>query len=168
MSDKKKTTKQEQPSSKESMIGCGVVLVILFLIIAGCNAVFGDDDKESEEKPTTTQSQEAEPAVTDEQVEEWAKGVLGGGADDSWSQIAAKEYSPAWAYAVNRVYYGKGGNVVFNMQLNRDTDKPTAEEIGKLYANAIRLTPPDWASGVSYVVVEDGTGTHIHQTHVER
>lgn len=168
MSDKKKTAKTEEPSSKESMIGCGVVLVILFLIIAGCNAVFGDDDKESEEKPTTTQSQEAEPGVTDEQVEEWAKGVIGGGADDSWSQIAAKDYAPAWAYAVNRVYYGKGGNVVFNMQLDRKTDKSTAEEIGKLYANAIRLTPPDWADGVSYVIVEDGTGAHIHQTRVER
>lgn len=167
MSDKKKTTKQEQPSSKESMIGCGVVLVILFLIVAGCNAVFGDDDKESE-KPATTQSQEAEPAVTDEQIEEWAKGVIGGGADDSWSQIAAKDYAPAWAYAVNRVYYGKGGNVVFNMQLDRKADKPTAEEIGKLYANAIRLTPPDWATGVSFVVIENGVGEHIHQTHVER
>lgn len=168
MSDKKKTTKQEQPSSKESMIGCGVVLVILFLIVAGCNAVFGDDDKDSEEKPTTTQSQEAEPAVTDEQVEEWAKGVIGGGADDSWSQIAAKDTAPAWAYAVNRVYYGKGGSVVFNMQIDRRADRSTAEEIGKLYANAIRLTPPDWADGVSYVIVEDGTGTHIHQTRVER
>lgn len=168
MSDKKKTTKNEEPGSKESMIGCGVVLVILFLIIAGCNAVFGDDDKESEEKPTTTQTQEAEPAVTDEQVEEWVKGVLGGSADDPWSQIAAKDSSPAWTYAVNRVYYGKGGNVVFNMQLDRKADESTAEEIGKLYANAIRLTPPDWADGVSFVIVEDGTGTHIHQTRVER
>lgn len=168
MSDKKETAKAEEPSSKESMIGCGVVLVILFLIIAGCNAVFGDDDKESEEKPTTTQSQEVEPAVTDERVEGWAKGAIGGGADDPWSQIAAKDYAPAWAYAVNRVYYGKGGNVVFNVQLDRKADKPTAEEIGKLYANAIRLTPPDWADGVSYVIVEDGTGTHIHQTRVER
>lgn len=168
MSDKKKTTKQEQPSSKESMIGCGIILVILFLIVAGCNAVFGDDDKDSDEKPTTTQSQEAEPAVTDEQVEEWAKGVIGGGADDSWSQIAAKDYAPAWAYAVNRVYYGKGGNVVFNMQLDRKADKPIAEDVGKLYANAIRLTPPDWADGVSFVVIENGVGEHIHQTHVER
>lgn len=88
------------------------------------------------------------------------EGGLGGGADDSWWEIAAKDSSPGWAYAVNRVYYGKGGNVVFNMQLDRKTDKSTAEDVGKLYANATRLTPPDWATGVSYVFVEDGTGTH--------
>lgn len=125
------------------MIGCGIILVILFLIIAGCNAVFGGDDKESEEKHTTAQSQEAEPAVTDEQIEERAKGVLGDGADDSWSEIAAKDSSAGWAYAVNRVYYGKSGNILFNMQLDRKTDKSTAEEVGKPYANATRLTPPD-------------------------
>ena len=54
------------------------------------------------------------------------------------------------------------------MQLDRKADKPIAEEVGKLYANAIRLTPPDWADGVSFVVVENGAGEHIHQTHVER
>lgn len=76
-----------------------------------------------------------------------------------------KTGKPRWV-ARYRDKTGREHSRSFDTQ--RKADESTAEEIGKLYANAIRLTPPDWADGVSYVIVEDGTGTHIHQTRVER
>lgn len=162
-----KEKKADGNDNKAAGIGCAIVLVIAFFIIAGCNAIFGnDEDKKAEEKPTVTQSAPAEPAITDKQVEDWAKSVVGGKPADSWNELATAGKAPSWAYAVNRVYYGKGGNIVFNVQLDRKADKSIAEQIGKLYANSLKVDTPKWAESVSWIVVEDGTGTHIDQTHV--
>lgn len=105
------------------------------------------------------------PAVTDEQVDEWAKSVIGFGADTSW-QDAAAQGAPSWAWAVNSVTYGKGGNVVFNMQLDRTGDKDVAENITTLYANSVRFSPPEFADDISYIIVENGVGEHMKQERI--
>lgn len=120
-----------------------------------------DDAVASEVTPEA----EDTPAVTDEQVDEWAKSVIGFGADTSW-QDAASQGAPSWAWAVNSVTYGKGGNVVFNMQLDRTGDKDVAENITTLYANSVRLSPPEFADDISYIIVENGVGEHMKQERI--
>lgn len=120
-----------------------------------------DDAVASEVNPEA----EDTPAVTDGQVDEWAKSVIGFGADTSW-QDAAAQGAPSWAWAVNSVTYGKGGNIVFNMQLDRTGDKDVAESITNLYANSVRLSPPEFADDISYIIVENGVGEHMDQERI--
>lgn len=137
---------------------------LLSLSLVACGG--SDEEAPAAEETTTTTTQEA--GVTDAEVEAWAKSMIGYGEDYSWSDIGSEEYGPSWAYAVNRVYYGHGGNLVFEMQLDRDLDKPTAEKVAKLYANALRLEDASWARTASYVIVENGVGEHITQERVTR
>lgn len=128
---------------------------------ADVDAVASEDTPDVEDTPEAEET----PAVTDEQVDEWAKSVIGFGADTSW-QDAAAQGAPSWAWAVNSVTYGKGGNVVFNMQLDRTGDKDVAESITNLYANSVRLSPPEFADDISYIIVENGVGEHMDQERI--
>lgn len=151
------------------------IVVVAGLTLSACGGGSDDADTSSAEstvEETTVEeiaAEEAEgeetPAVSDEEVETWAKSVIGIGPETSWQEAAAQG-APSWAYAVNSVTYGKGGNVVFNMQLDRTSDKDIAESITKLYANSIRFSSPEFADDISYIIVENGVGEHMKQERI--
>lgn len=147
------------------------ILLAAGLTLSACGG--GSDDSDSGtnveeitvEETTEETIEEESAAVSDEEVDTWAKSVIGFSPETSW-QDAASQGAPSWAYAVNSVTYGKGGNVVFNMQLDRTGDKDVAESITKLYANSVRLFPPEFADDISYIIVENGVGEHMKQERI--
>ncbi|MDO5099328.1 MAG: hypothetical protein Q4D85_11335 [Corynebacterium sp.] len=150
-----------------------LIAVGLITTLSGCSAPNkGEATRETYSFSTavtaeTEVSVESQPVVSDEEIEIWAKSALGGPENEPWTSVASNGIAPAWAYTVNRVYYSKGGNIVFNVQLDRQADKAVAETIAKLYANQIRYTDnPEWAESASYIIVENGAGEHITQENI--
>lgn len=144
-----------------------LLAIATVITLAGCSGGSTETTETTAAAPVETSTVVAESTseVSDTEVETWAKSVVGGNANDDWGAMAAASKVPDWGYAVNRVYYGKGGNIVFNMQLDRVNDKAVAESIAKLYANSIRLSDenPEWAENASFIIVENGASEHMTQ-----
>lgn len=144
-----------------------LLAIAVVVTLAGCSGGSTEAPETTAAAPaeTSTVVTESTSEVSDKEVETWAKSVVGGNANDDWGAMAAASKAPDWAYAVNRVYYGKGGSIVFNMQLDRVNDKEVAASIAKLYANSIRMSDdnPEWAENSSFIIVENGAGEHITQ-----
>lgn len=177
MSNKPKTpeTKEESGCGKSSLIGCGVVIALIFLLVSGCNALFdGDDDTEVVVTETTTTETTTKKApanktpgvkpIDNAEVEAWAKSQFGGSPEQSWIELASNDMAPIWAYPITDVYLD-GSTLVFKVQVDRSEEGPeVAEAILTFFGNSLTLGgSPSWANQVSFIQVVDGTSTHIKQ-----
>lgn len=161
---------RSKEDKRNGIIGLVVVIAIVLFLFVACG---GSDDTDKERAGTSSSTTMATSAtssakaqtVSDQELEAWAKSVIGVSADTSWVE-AGTQGAPSWAYAVNQVYYGKGGNVVFEMQIDRKSEKEIAENVAKLYANSLSMYPQPWSKSVSYVIVTDGVGVDTAQKSV--
>lgn len=110
----------------------------------------------------------AEPETSNNaSVEEWAKSVVGLHAEDPWAAAVTSDMVPPYYAAITGVGLAHGGNLTITAQLDRSGDQEIAESIAAFYRNALSIgQTPEWASTVNYVIIEDGTGTHVVQKRV--
>lgn len=135
----------------------------LALTLVACG---GGSDTNADET-TTVETTVEETTVThsgptQDELDAWAKNVVGLSADQEFIEAATDEIAPSWAATINSVRLD-GSNLYINSQINRQTETDTAETIERMYHNALTLTPPEWADRVDWVIVEDGTGVVITQ-----
>lgn len=126
-----------------------------------------EQDPEPEQAPDTdTPKDEAPPAQENPDINPWAKSVVGLSPDANYLDALSTDSAPTWVAAITDVSIGHGNNVVITMQVDRKTEKEQAKQAMNLYANSLKSFPKDWSEHVSYVIVEDGTGTHISQRRI--
>lgn len=126
--------------------------------------------------PTTTQaptsnaatsSADKSEASSSAEVERWAKTVVGLRAEDPWTAAVTSDIVPSYYATITSVSLAHGSNLTITAQLDRSADEDVAEAIAAFYRNALSIgQAPEWASKVSYVIVEDGAGTHLLQKRV--
>lgn len=122
---------------------------------------------EPEQAPDTeTPESETAPEQEKPDINPWAKSVVGLSPDANYLDALNTDSAPTWVAAITDVSIGHGNNVVITMQVDRKTEKEQAKQAMNLYANSLKSFPKDWSEHVSYVIVEDGTGTYISQRRI--
>lgn len=141
-----------------SILAAGALTLTLTACGSSDDTAVGETTTETVAEETTT----VQTGPTQDELDAWAKNVVGLSADQEFIEAATDEIAPSWAATINSVRLD-GGNLYINSQINRQTETDTAETIERMYYNALTLTPPEWADRVDWVIVEDGTGVVVTQ-----
>lgn len=148
------------PKNLIAAITAGVVALTL-------TACGGGDDTTTETTTTTTEETTiaSTSPVAQDDLDNWAKSVVGLGESQEFIDAATDDFAPSWAATITGVRLD-GKNLYLTAQIDRKVDAETADKIQGLYVNSLRTVPPEWGDQVDWVIVEDGTHTVVTQERV--
>lgn len=135
------------------------VVLTVALTLTACGGSDDQDDAAdtSVVEETTVEETTAEvEEPTDAEAEEWVRSQYGLAPEDPWINAGGN------ASSITGVRMD-GSNLYVTMQIDRSAEKNKAESVAKLLKNAADLSPNEFTEKVSWVIVEDGTGTVVKQ-----
>ncbi|MGV0395410.1 hypothetical protein ACUY3K_04820 [Corynebacterium uberis] len=171
------------------------LLVAVIVVVAIAGACGGNGDKDSTSSNTTSQSdskeqkqdrknaereakeqqrkeqkaaQEAEDAEKGKLADSWYKTQMGLSDDASWMSMLDRGPEVSKYASIQSITIGHGSNVVVEAQLDRKTEEDVAKSMAETMAGLLRNVreKPEWSKDASFVIIEDGTNTHMAQVRI--
>lgn len=139
-------------------IATATVSALAAFTLAACGG--GQEATNAEDTtPTVDDNQEAVTAVSDEEAEAWVKEQFGLGAEDSWEDADGE------ASSITGVRMD-GTNMHVTMQVDADADTVEAQSVLDTLSEASETDPPTFDNELSWIAVEDESGTVVEETSV--
>lgn len=139
-----------------------VLATTLALALTACGGANETDmavEETTTAETTTAETTTEVDAPTDAEAEAWVRSQYGLSPDDPWVNAGGN------ASSITGVRMD-GSNMYITMQIDRSTEKDKAESVVKMLSNSIEMSPPEFADSLSWIIVEDGTGTVVKQESV--
>ncbi|MCK7676203.1 hypothetical protein [Corynebacterium pygosceleis] len=118
------------------------------------------EESTSEEPAPEPEPETSEPSP--EEVEAWLRGQLG---VERFSEALLVDPTSWIGYIVGGNV--DHGNLHVQLQIDRTTDKALGKQAAGALANFVKYSNDPWSNDISFVIVEDGTGTVVAQEMVK-
>lgn len=160
----------ENTTDAKMAMGCFVIVLILVVIVAvACQAMGGDDEDDDTGSSSSDYSYDSsdddysysDDTVSSADAEQWLKSQLG---VSEFSEILASDPT-LWGGYINGIEVD-GSMMHVRLQVDHDADQEMADRAAHAIANLARMTSDSTVDGLSWVIIEDGTGRNMAQESV--
>jgi hypothetical protein len=162
-------TEKERTTEDNNNALWGFVLIAVIAIVVFVSCQSSDDSNDSSSSPAAEETytyEDDDDSYSDDTVssadaEQWLKGQLG---VSEFSEILASDPT-LWGGYINGIEVD-GSMMHVRLQVDHDADQEMADRAAHAIANLARMTSDSTVDGLSWVIIEDGTGRNMAQESV--
>lgn len=163
LTEKERTTED----NNNALWGFVLIAVIAIVVFVSCQSSDDSDDSSSSPAAEETYTYEdddysySDDTVSSADAEQWLKGQLG---VSEFSEILASDPT-LWGGYINGIEVD-GSMMHVRLQVDHDADQVMADRAAHAIANLARMTSDSTVDGLSWVIIEDGSGRNMAQESV--